>query len=145
MILQVVTLDGRTLLDIPAGASLHSVAPTPGQYNAMAEDGFSSTSCHIKIGSIYFSLSVNKLCLLPSWPTWYYTASRIFFLCLVDSLLQFCSNDFLHLFKCSLRAETHLGPDETRLKTKCSKQALKSLYKYAGLVVYGIKDGNRLK
>ncbi|XP_072027003.1 uncharacterized protein [Amphiura filiformis] len=39
---KVVTLDGRTLLDIPAGASLHSVAPTPGPYNAMAEDGFSS-------------------------------------------------------------------------------------------------------
>ena len=46
-VVQVVTLDGRTLLDIPAGASLHSVAPTPGPYNAMAEDGFSSKYCYL--------------------------------------------------------------------------------------------------
>ncbi len=40
------------------------------------------------------------------------------------------------LFTLSLLAETHLGPDQTR--TKCASQSLiKSLYKYAGLVVYG--------
>ncbi|XP_071784135.1 uncharacterized protein [Asterias amurensis] len=39
---KVVTLDGRTLLDISAGTVLQCVDPTPGPYNAMEEDGFCS-------------------------------------------------------------------------------------------------------
>ena len=53
---------------------------------------------------------------------------------------------FVCLFTCLLHAKTHLGPDGTRLK-KMLKQGFKSLYKYAGLVVYGntLIDWNRLK
>ena len=40
------------------------------------------------------------------------------------------------LFNRSLRAETHLGPDGTRLKQNAQAR-LKSLYKHAGQLVYG--------
>ena len=40
------------------------------------------------------------------------------------------------LFTCSLLAETHLGPDWTSLKQNAQTRFW-SLYKYAGLVVYG--------
>ena len=39
------------------------------------------------------------------------------------------------MFNWSLRAETHLGPDGTRLKQN-AQAWLKSLYKHAGQLVY---------
>ena len=43
---------------------------------------------------------------------------------------------FVCLFNRSLRAETHLGPDGTRLEQN-AQAMLKSLYKHAGQLVYG--------
>ncbi len=45
---------------------------------------------------------------------------------------------FVCLFTHLLLAETHLGPDGTRLG-EMFKPGFISLYKYAGLVVYGIE------
>ena len=42
---------------------------------------------------------------------------------------------FVYLFNRSLRVETHLGPDGTRLKQNAQAR-LKSLYKHAGQLVY---------
>ena len=44
--------------------------------------------------------------------------------------------DFLYMFNWSLRADTHLGPDGTRLKQNAQAR-LKILYKHAGQLVYG--------
>ena len=43
---------------------------------------------------------------------------------------------YVCLFNRSLRAETHLGPDGTRLKQDAQAR-LKSLYKHAGQLVFG--------
>ena len=43
---------------------------------------------------------------------------------------------FVCLFNQSLHAETHLGPDGTRLKQNAQAR-LKSLHKHAGQLVYG--------
>ena len=51
---------------------------------------------------------------------------------------------FVCLFTRSLHAETHLGPDGTRLVTKCSSQALKAISMLA-LLSMEIIDRNRSK
>ena len=47
-----------------------------------------------------------------------------------------CNCLFVSMFNWSLRAETHLGPDGTRLEQNAQAR-LKSLYKLAGQLVYG--------
>ena len=57
------------------------------------------------------------------------------FVCLLGGVCVFVCL-FVCLFNRSLSAETHLGPDETRLKQNAQAR-LKSLYKVAGQLVYG--------
>ena len=57
----------------------------------------------------------------------------------VLSLTDF-STLFVCLFNRSLRTETHLGPDGTRLKQNAQAR-LKSLYKHAGQLVCGNVKG----
>ena len=54
------------------------------------------------------------------------------------------SKSWWGLFTWSLRMETHLGPDGTRLEQNAQAR-LKSLFKYAGQLVNGMLEGNRFK